>query len=269
LFSTQNLDSVSKEVKIDMDNEKAIVYLDNCIVWEGSHSFAFNSVYPYLVFSTAKADSHEVAFEDLMIYDSDFNNEGVLTNTIKVDNTNGINGIITWTETAPAGTDVKFQTRTSSDGISGWSEWSSYYTDPSGENISSPPDKYLQYRALLSTQDKQITPRLHSVRFDFGFKNKITEHNVYNYPNPFSPLDGPTNLTFSVSRSSDVEVTILSAIGRKVWGKTLGAGKVLAGKNIVPWDGRDSSGKLVPNGVYLLVVEAEGKKVFNKIAVIR
>jgi hypothetical protein len=194
---------------------------------------------------------------------------GTAGGIISLGQSSGMNGLVTWSSSTPASTSVKFQTRSSANGVTGWSDWSSYYTDSDGENIVSPSNSYLEYRATLSTGNPNVTPQLHDVSFDYGAKSGPAKENVYNYPNPFSPNDGPTNLAFSVSQSGSVSLVILSGAGREVWRRDMSAGEVLAGKNVVSWDGKDASGLLVPNGVYLYVVEAEGEKVINKIAVVR
>lgn len=75
----------------------------------------------------------------------------------------------------------------------------------------------------------------------------------YALPNPF---DGATDLTFRLSRAGeDVRLQIFSVSGRKVREWSL-AGE--SGENRVTWDGTDSEGDPVANGVYLVRVRARG-----------
>ena len=80
--------------------------------------------------------------------------------------------------------------------------------------------------------------------------------NVMNFPNPFGEVG--TNLSYQLTQSADVTIKIYSVRGQLI--KTLTASRGseggLAGFNKIPWDGRDSSGALIPNGVYLYLISA-------------
>jgi hypothetical protein len=79
-------------------------------------------------------------------------------------------GTITWQADTPAGTSIVFRTRTrdaappddscDDDGL--WSDWSGVYAAP-GQAISSPPNQYIQYEALLWTADGSVSPALEDV----------------------------------------------------------------------------------------------------------
>lgn len=71
---------------------------------------------------------------------------------------------INWTATLPQGTIITLQIRTgntSTPDVS-WSNWSSIYTN-SGDSISSPNGRYIQYCAVLKTTDVAVTPILQDV----------------------------------------------------------------------------------------------------------
>lgn len=73
---------------------------------------------------------------------------------------------INWEEGKPPGTVILLYTRTGNtqNPSSGqWSGWSSAYRESSGENITSPANKYIQYTAVLVTFDLEVTPRFKSV----------------------------------------------------------------------------------------------------------
>ncbi len=79
-------------------------------------------------------------------------------------------GDVTWTATVPPGTSLILYTRSGNttnpdDGT--WSDWSAGYTS-SPAPISSPPARYLQYRADLATTDPYTTPVLHDVSVEYG-----------------------------------------------------------------------------------------------------
>ncbi|PKN00003.1 MAG: hypothetical protein CVU78_03505, partial [Elusimicrobia bacterium HGW-Elusimicrobia-2] len=75
---------------------------------------------------------------------------------------------ISWDAEVPAGCVVKLQTRTgitpNTDGI--WSGWSGYYTQ-SGNSITSPSGRYIQYRVTLNSSDPKISPLMKSVDIDY------------------------------------------------------------------------------------------------------
>ncbi len=94
----------------------------------------------------------------------------------------------------------------------------------------------------------------------------MSANNTYNFPNP---CNGPTTIRFSLSAPTDVNIGIYDINGRKVWGKSLNAASVNRGVNYVIWNLRNDAGVEVANGVYLLTIQAEGKVVRKKIAVIK
>jgi len=75
---------------------------------------------------------------------------------------------INWTATLPQGTSITLQTRTGNTSTpdASWSNWSSIYTN-SGESITSPNGRYIQYRAVLETTDVTVTPILRDVTITY------------------------------------------------------------------------------------------------------
>lgn len=69
---------------------------------------------------------------------------------------------------------------------------------------------------------------------------------VTNYPNPFNP---DTDIRFSLTRDSEVNLSVFNILGQKV--KTLVQGSLTAGLHSVKWDGTDESGRQVASGIYL------------------
>jgi predicted regulator of Ras-like GTPase activity (Roadblock/LC7/MglB family) len=70
---------------------------------------------------------------------------------------------INWEDTIPPNTNIKLYTRsgnTPSPGLGGWSDWSSAYLLSSGENITSPINRYIQYKADFYTGNIITTPIL-------------------------------------------------------------------------------------------------------------
>ncbi len=74
---------------------------------------------------------------------------------------------IYWTATLPQGTSLTLQTRTGNTSTpdASWSDWSIIYMN-SGESITSPKGRYIQYRAVLQTTDT-VTPILQDVTITY------------------------------------------------------------------------------------------------------
>lgn len=94
---------------------------------------------------------------------------------------------------------------------------------------------------------------------------------VINAPNPFDPNRESTRICYTVNRNAHMTFWVYSLGLRQVlyWERDVAAGYHFDDS----WDGRDSSGDQVPNGVYLLVLQADsdGKKLVRrlKMAVLR
>jgi len=99
-------------------------------------------------------------------------------------------------------------------------------------------------------------------------------------PNPFSPngdgMADTTKITYQLSGDARIKIRIVSLDGRAVknFGYEPGVSlKSTTGYNEVEWDGRDETGALVNNGLYLCYIMAESggevKKTKLKIAVLK
>lgn len=107
---------------------------------------------------------------------------------------------------------------------------------------------------------------------DFGLSTLVTDailpnesfSNLFVYPNPFYISNGENQLTID-GLIEDSFIKILNITGDLVTDLTTPGGKIGF------WDGRNSSGDLVPSGIYIIVVsDAEANKVEStKVAVIR
>ena len=92
-------------------------------------------------------------------------------------------GRIYWQQRAPKATSIELQTRSgnSVDPDVTWSPWSGAI-DKSGKLTTSPPARYLQYRATLKTSDPAETPILHQVEVwaqQANLRPQITELHTY------------------------------------------------------------------------------------------
>jgi len=94
---------------------------------------------------------------------------------------------------------IRFQLRTSADGIT-WSDWqgpggrtTSSYTDPTGETITVPEGRFIQYKAFLRTHDsKELNAQLSRVKLDPA--NQA-------YPSDSPAIQNVTGLDYSSIRS--------------------------------------------------------------------
>jgi glucuronoarabinoxylan endo-1,4-beta-xylanase len=80
-----------------------------------------------------------------------------------------------------------------------------------------------------------------------------------NYPNPFS---SSTAIPYNVNKQSDIKVTIYDILGREV--RQFRIGFQTAGVHKILWDGRNSIGQKVSNGIYLYKLQAGGKSEVKK-----
>ena len=83
-------------------------------------------------------------------------------------------------------------------------------------------------------------------------------------PNPFGAR---TSVAFALPRAMRVQLAVFDAAGRLV--RTLADGMGSAGRQDVAWDGRDSAGNAVANGVYLVRLTADGQHLDRKLVLVR
>ena len=77
-----------------------------------------------------------------------------------------------------------------------------------------------------------------------------------NYPNPFNPQ---TNIKFEISENSFVSIKVYNILGKEI--TTLVAKEQTPGSYQISWEAKDGEGKLLPSGVYLIRLTANGKSV--------
>ncbi len=99
-----------------------------------------------------------------------------------------------------------------------------------------------------------------------------TDPKVYAYPNPFTPAhtDRPCRFQFDVSGAADVTVDIYNFAMEKVTTIQSSIAAVPAGTEdrSVIWDGSDSNGRMVDNGVYFFRASVGGEVSWGKVVVI-
>jgi hypothetical protein len=75
-------------------------------------------------------------------------------------------------------------------------------------------------------------------------------------------------ISFELGRSAPVTVRVYNRAGRLVR-EVVSGHPMGAGANLVRWNGRDTEGEIVPDGLYLVTVEALGKKQTRILGVVR
>jgi hypothetical protein len=82
-----------------------------------------------------------------------------------------------------------------------------------------------------------------------------------------NPIRTGSAINFTLPSRGRTVVDILDVSGRRVR-RLLRASRV-AGSHVISWDGRDSSGRPAPGGIYLVKVSAMGRSATQKIIVLR
>lgn len=85
-----------------------------------------------------------------------------------------------------------------------------------------------------------------------------------NYPNPFNP---ETVIEYQLPEAGRVSVKIYNLLGREV--RILVDQDLPAGYHRVKWDGRDSAGRKVNSGVYVVQVQAGKFAQTRKVVLVR
>lgn len=85
------------------------------------------------------------------------------------------------------------------------------------------------------------------------------------YPNPFNPNTQTANIGYSLSKASALNLNIYDISGNIITRKTYTAQQTggKAGYNEITWDGKNDSGNIVGNGIYLFFLLVDGKVIQN------
>ena len=80
-----------------------------------------------------------------------------------------------------------------------------------------------------------------------------------NYPNPFN---GNTNFVFQLNNDSDIKLSIYDLNGKLI--KEINKYRI-RGLNELRWNGRNEMDQEISSGVYLYILNADGKTSSNKL----
>lgn len=162
-------------------------------------------------------------------------------------------GCIYWVDTQPEGTKVILATRSGNcekPDIT-WSGWSIPYTS-AGERITSPPARFIQYKATLQTANRDSTPVLNTVSLSYLPINRpprIVNFTVEKETSPAQkPPEGKTD--------SKVEAKPQAAVSQKPHHQ-------MAQKNI-QWEVEDPNNDTLQVTIYYKGIEEKAWKVIDK-----
>jgi hypothetical protein len=82
-----------------------------------------------------------------------------------------------------------------------------------------------------------------------------------------NPARETTTLRLALPRDTRVRLVVFDQQGRSV--RTLAAGELPAGERAFTWDGRDDGGHPVPSALYFVRLQAEGRTITRRLAVVR
>lgn len=95
--------------------------------------------------------------------------------------------------------------------------------------------------------------------------NSINEFILYqNEPNPFNPY---TNINYTIPYDSQVTISIYNILGKEI--STIVNGYKSKGNYSIKWNGKDSSGNLVQDGIYFYTLKAQDFSKTNKMILLK
>ena len=107
-----------------------------------------------------------------------------------------------------------------------------------------------QYFVRVNAKDsngRSVTENSNTFKLDEKFRLM----NAMNGPNPFNPAKESTYIEYQLTQDAEVKLYIYSISGEQLWQRTISS---TAGYTSIPWDGRNTFGEWVPNGVYIAYI---------------
>ena len=132
----------------------------------------------------------------------------------------------------------------------------------------------MEYRALNGNDELYLgtsgdgvfkyTNVIDDVSADDNSTEIIPITKIHNYPNPFNSR---TTISFTLPEMSEINLSVYSSIGVRII--TLQEGVLQKGEHSILWDGADKKGNLLPSGIYFSVLEIDGKKIVDKMLLLK
>jgi hypothetical protein len=99
---------------------------------------------------------------------------------------------------------------------------------------------------------------------DIADSHPPEDPSLQNYPNPFNPH---TTISYQVSLSGDVSLTIYNVLGERI--RVFSFADQSAGQHRLIWDGRNDAGRLVASGLYFCRLDVGGVTKTRKMVLLR
>ena len=99
-----------------------------------------------------------------------------------------------------------------------------------------------------------------SIKNNDDIKRNETYSLIKNYPNPFNSR---TTIAVQSTDRTVAEINIYNVLGQKI--RHLQINRISDQSKLFVWDGKDNTGRLMPNGVYFTAVKVNGKNHFHKL----
>ncbi|MBD3180776.1 hypothetical protein GF312_00690 [Candidatus Poribacteria bacterium] len=160
-------------------------------------------------------------------------------------------GKIWWESNQPEGTDIVFSTRSGNTEKPDdtWSDWSQDYIDDTGSTITSPPARFIQWKAKLTSDDGKTTPVLNSVMVAYLQKNLKPRIAGIRFSSGNERNEGPPGPPGGGNEES-------------------GKGNIqeapLKGTNDIKWQSRDPNGDSMEYSIYFRGTEEKNWKLLKE-----
>jgi hypothetical protein len=120
------------------------------------------------------------------------------------------------------------------------------------------------YTVTVEATDTTTTETIYTVTplYVQNTKELIVQGSLLCYPNPFDPgSTATTTIAYSLSKPANLTLSIYDLAGTPVTRKSYSAGDNggHAGYNSPTWDGRSDTGSVAGNGIYVILLVADGK----------
>jgi hypothetical protein len=161
-------------------------------------------------------------------------------------------GNISWDAVQAEGVSVALSTRSGNTGKPDdtWSEWSDEYTDPSGEAITSPPARFIQWRAKLTSADGTAAPVLKRVSVAYLQKN-------------LKPSVGSVAITAEQERGEGPPRRPPDR-GSAQGGQRESEKVPLSGKKVIKWQAKDPNDDSLEYSIYFRGAEEQNWKLLEE-----
>jgi hypothetical protein len=169
-------------------------------------------------------------------------------------------GAIDWKADVPRGASLAIQTRSGNVGEpdATWSPWSPEQQDSASARSTAPPGRFLQYRAVLRTDDPSLTPELRSLAIRYQTENLAPEINRLDVPD-VSSGDGATkaaklSLRWDASDPNGDELEYTLHVKKEGWPGWVKVGELPITETRFEWDAT-----AVPTGSYRIKLTASDR----------